>query len=141
MIVIVVIKESGDQSGANVTALTSQMEQDVRGRIMHIAKPTHSLYIHIYIHILTAPILTQYTSGTLIIKYNNEALIPDGEYTTSEVSQEEDEDDTELETWHIIVIAVAGVAIILLILVSITVGSLSPFILSPSLPLFSIFMF
>lgn len=81
-------------------------------------------------------------SGSLIIKYNNEALVPDGEYTTSEVSQEEDEEDTELKTWHIIVIAVAGVAIILLILVSITVGSLSPYhFLLPSLPSFSIFMF
>jgi hypothetical protein len=81
VIVVVVLKDKDDQTGANVTILVYQIEED-------------------------------YKDGSLVIRYENEALVPIGNSITVDKVTGEEEDGFEFLWWYGLVIGVATAAII-----------------------------
>ena len=67
----------------------------------------------------------QYESGTLVIRYNNTALVPSGEFTVQESIAGEDDDEDEFLWWYGLLIAVGAVVILLLIVVLFIVSPIS----------------
>lgn len=89
VIVVVELTDTSDETGANITILVYQLEQD-------------------------------YNAGTLVIRFNNAALVPSGDFQVDPVSQEED--GFEFVWWYgliigVVVLVAALVFLVILLLV------------------------
>ena len=150
VIVVVVLEDTEDDTGANITVLVFQMEEDVcthseKEKICHatthkakkITVFTHHVCVIIlceevrcyaeYCVILCTVYFMQYNEGLLVIRSDagEDALVPTEDFKAETVTQEEEEDDDDdFVWWHGLLIGIAVAAVILSVVFTVIVSSL-----------------